>query len=221
MPGCSLAGSHMDRVTPLYRAWIGVSFGFATQPSAGEGVAGESDRPMPLQTAADSNRVTASPQIAAFNFGATPVGTMQQVTWTITNVGDAASGALGSRALRLSSAFPAEREAGRARAHTERGAPLPGRQLGILNEPQFQVHRKRDLHDGARVASKAMRGVLDSDHHALTPHRMSITMGGRLQPHRAGGRAWLGPCGPLSMTGVSACRLLRVGPTTSSAGLAG
>ena len=69
------------------------------QPSHGEGVpsvAGESDRPMHLQTAGGPNLVTASPQIPnVFDFGSTPVGTIQQVTWTITNIGDAASGTLG------------------------------------------------------------------------------------------------------------------------------
>jgi hypothetical protein len=102
MLGCSLDGSQVNGDTPLPLSitpvGAGVSFGFGTQPSPGEGVpsvARESDHPMPLQTAGGANLVTASPQIPSFDFGSTPIGTIQQVTWTITNIGDAASGTLG------------------------------------------------------------------------------------------------------------------------------
>jgi hypothetical protein len=102
MLGCSLDGGHIDGGTPLPLSitpvGAGVSFVFATLPNPGEGVprvAGENDRPMPLQTAGGPNLVTASPQISSFDFGLTPVGTFQQVTWTILNIGDAASGTLG------------------------------------------------------------------------------------------------------------------------------
>ena len=55
---------------------------------------GNDPSPTPVQTGPVLR--TAVPQVASpFNFGPTPVGTVQQVTWTVTNVGDAATGTLG------------------------------------------------------------------------------------------------------------------------------
>lgn len=112
MMGCSLDGSSMEAHTAplsLTPGGPGVSFGIATSPGGSreasaatnpsrraEGalnVAGESNRPMPLQ--AGANVVTTSPEIiGGFNFGPTPVDTIQQVTWSVTNIGDTATEAL-------------------------------------------------------------------------------------------------------------------------------
>jgi hypothetical protein len=96
--GCSVDGSRAGAHTApssIIPAGAGITLGFATQLGSADGarnVAGQAT-PTPLQ--AGANVVTTSPEIPGeFNFGPTPVGTIQQVTWTVTNIGDTATGAL-------------------------------------------------------------------------------------------------------------------------------
>src|SRR5688572_29708077 len=108
MLGCSLNGGHMEGVSlPLIitTAGAGLSIGFASsghesqrlsapgfQSEAAPNLAAGSDRPTPLQAAGASLVTTSAETPAVFNFGPTPIQTLQQVTWVIANIGDADSG---------------------------------------------------------------------------------------------------------------------------------